>query len=145
MHSSIVDAIIPRASFYTLVTRESRNERVTVLQAERLHFRWFPLSPSLLRSGRRWMFTTSGSGRARGYELHSVVQLVQHLAFRGATRRDAQGASGILYSRFLVIRYLETISPLVLRAFTRYRLAFGRLSARSRAVISPLVTQLQHL
>jgi len=78
-------------------------------------------------------------GYARGYELRSSVQqLVQHLAFCGAVWRGAQAAAEFFCPRFPVIRYLETISPLVLRAFTQKSaaLAFDRSSARSRTGIS---------
>lgn len=45
VHSSIVDAIMPRASFYTLVTRESRNERYSIRRMTA--FLMVPLSLSL--------------------------------------------------------------------------------------------------
>jgi len=82
------------------------------------------------------------SGRVRGYELRSSVQLVQHLTFRGATWIRC---SRILCSRFSVIRYLETISPLVLRAFMRYRPRSLSVACQPEAgtEISPIVTQLQ--
>lgn len=66
------------------------------------------LSRSLESVGR--MFITNAG--MRGYELCFSIQLVQHLTFRGV-----QGAAEFFGRNSPVIQYLETISPLVLRAF----------------------------
>lgn len=90
VHSSIVDAIMPRASFYTLVTWESRNE---CIQYKAFLMVPFSLSPSLSLCRERC--TTNVYDECSGRAVTSR-QLVQHLAFRGAARRGCTRCSRIL-------------------------------------------------
>lgn len=104
-------------------------------------FPWWSLhlSHSLETVRRIYMFTTNAAGVCA---VTSSAQLVQHLAFRGAT--------WIRCSRILCSRILSNsipgndFTPRITRLYTiSTTLAFSRLSARSRTEISPVVTQLQ--